>query len=37
MTRSRTGRTLLQLPLPVALVAAWWWGSRGSTSFFGRR
>jgi ABC-type nitrate/sulfonate/bicarbonate transport system permease component len=34
MTRSRTGRVLLQLLLPVALVAAWWWTSRGSTSFF---
>lgn len=34
MTRSRTGRILLQLLLPVALIGAWWWTSRGSSSFF---
>lgn len=34
MTRTRAGRILLQLVLPVALVAAWWWTSRDSTSFF---
>lgn len=34
MTRSRTGRVLLQLLLPVALIGAWWWTSRGSSSFF---
>lgn len=34
MTRSRAGRIVLQLLLPVALVLAWWWSSRGSTSFF---
>jgi ABC-type nitrate/sulfonate/bicarbonate transport system permease component len=34
MTRSRTGRILLQVVLPVALVTAWWWTSRGSSSFF---
>lgn len=34
MTRTRAGRILLQLLLPVALVAAWWWTSRDSMSFF---
>ena len=34
MTGSRTGRFVIQSLLPVALVLAWWWSSRGSTSFF---
>jgi ABC-type nitrate/sulfonate/bicarbonate transport system permease component len=34
MTRSRSGRLVLQLLLPIALVWAWWWTSRGSTSYF---
>lgn len=34
MTQSRSVRLLLQLLLPVGLVLAWWWTSRGSTSFF---
>lgn len=33
-TRSRTGRIVLQLLLPIALVVIWWWTSRGSTSYF---
>jgi ABC-type nitrate/sulfonate/bicarbonate transport system permease component len=34
MTRSRLGRVALQLALPVALVALWWWTSAGSTEVF---
>lgn len=34
LTRSRVGRIVLQLLLPTALVLAWWWTSRGSTSYF---
>ena len=34
MTRSRLGRVALQLVVPVALVALWWWTSAGSTSVF---
>jgi ABC-type nitrate/sulfonate/bicarbonate transport system permease component len=33
MTRSSTGRIVLQL-LPIALIWVWWWTSRGSTSYF---
>lgn len=34
ITRSRVGRVVLQLILPIALVWAWWWTSRDSTSYF---
>jgi len=34
VTRTRPGRIALQLVVPVALVALWWWTSAGSTSVF---
>ncbi|HEX6418500.1 MAG TPA: ABC transporter permease [Acidimicrobiales bacterium] len=34
MTRSWFGRLVLQLALPVALVALWWWTSERSTEVF---
>jgi len=34
VTRTRAGRVALQLVVPVALVALWWWTSAGSTSTF---
>lgn len=33
MTRTRPGRLALQLVLPAALVALWWWSSRDSGSY----
>jgi ABC-type nitrate/sulfonate/bicarbonate transport system permease component len=32
-TRTRSGRLVLKLVLPVGLVALWWWTSRDSTSY----
>jgi ABC-type nitrate/sulfonate/bicarbonate transport system permease component len=34
VTRSRAGRLALQLVLPIALIALWWWTSAGSTEVF---